>query len=144
LLSGISSLYTMSEHEACGVHDETHIVVAYWIYPNLVLIHSSQTIDLIQFQPGADPGSSDLRHTSLARRPSLTEDQRNEYTGLWDILDAVFTVEDVAAVERAGEGLARSARDHLLVGRNEPGVQHMIRTLRHASQQRSETGGSPP
>jgi hypothetical protein len=30
------------------------------------------------------------------------------------------------------KGLAHTARDYLLIGRNEPGVQHMIRTLRAA------------
>jgi hypothetical protein len=48
----------------------------------------------------------------------------------------VFTGEDVAALERAGEGIAHTARNHLLVGKNEPGVQNIIRTLRAASQQR--------
>ena len=70
------------------------------------MIHSSRTIDLVQFQPGTDPGSSILRHTSLARRASLTDAERKDYTGLWEILNAVFTGEDVAAVERAGESLA--------------------------------------
>ena len=78
-----------------------------------------------------------MRHTSLARRPSLTEVERKDYTGLWEILSAVFTGEDVAALERAGEGLAHTARDYLLIGKNEPGVQNVIRVLREASEERA-------
>ena len=136
LLYGMSSLYDLSEQDVGQVHDETHIVVAYWVYPNLVLIHQSRTIDLIQFQPGDDPGSCIMRHTSLARHPSLSEPERKDYTGLWEILSAVFTGEDVAALERAGDGIAHSARDHLLVGKNEPGVQNVIRAFREASKER--------
>lgn len=137
LLSGMGSLYGLSREDAERVRDNAHIVVAYWIYPNLVVIHSSPTIDLIQIQPGADPGSCTLRHTSLARRPSLTESEREVYEGIWEILSAVFTGEDVVALERAGDGIAHSARDHLLIGRNEPGVQNIIRVLRGASRKRA-------
>jgi len=138
LLSGVRSLTALSEHAAARVHDDSHLVVGYWVYPNLVVIQSSRTIDLVQFQPGSDPGSCLMRHTSLARRPSLTDAERAGYEGLFEILSGVFTGEDAAALERVGEGLAHTARGHLLIGRNEPGVQHMIRTLRAA---RREGGG---
>ncbi len=49
----------------------------------------------------------------------------------------MFTGEDVAALERAGDGIAHTARDQLLIGRNEPGVQNIIRTLRAAGAERS-------
>jgi len=137
LLTGLSSLYALSEEDAQGVRDEAHIVVAYWVFPNLVLIHSGPAIDLIQFLPGADPGSCVLRHTLLVRRSSLSEAEREQYAPLWEVLSAVFTGEDAAALERAGDGIARSARDHLLIGRNEPGVQNVIRTLRAASDERT-------
>lgn len=136
LLTGMSSLYGLSERDAGQVDDDAHIVVAYWVYPNLVVIHASPMVDLIQFQPGDDPMSCVMRHTSLARRPSLSEAERKEYAGLWEILSAVFTGEDAAALERAGEGLAHTARDHLLIGRNEPGVQHIVRVLRAAGEER--------
>lgn len=35
-----------------------------------------------------------------------------------------------------GGGLAHSAQDHLLIGRNEPGGQNIIRVLRAASRER--------
>lgn len=50
------------------------------------------------------------------------------------VISAVLTGEDVAALERAGDGIAHSARDRVLIGRNEPGVQNIIHTLRTASQ----------
>ena len=136
LLYGMSSLYAMSAQEAAQVDDDAHIVLAYWVFPNLVVIQSSASIDLVQFQPGADPGSCSMRHTMLIRRPSLSESERKGYTGLWEILSAVFTGEDVEALERAGEGLAHTARDYLLIGKNEPGVQNTIRTLREVGMER--------
>lgn len=142
LVSGMSSLHDLSEQAAKQVHNDAHIVVAYWIYPNLVVIHSSPTIDLIQFQPSVDPGSCIMRHTSLARRTSLTEAERKAYMGIWEILSAVFTGEDVAALERAGDGIAHSARDYLLIGKNEPGVQNIIRTLRAAAERAERLGGT--
>jgi choline monooxygenase len=135
LLSGVRSLIELSEQTAARVKDDSHLVVGYWVYPNLVVIQSSRTIDLVQFQPGADPCSCVMRHTSLARRPSLTATERTRYEELFEILSAVFTGEDAAALERVGEGLAHTARDQVLIGRNEPGVQHMIRTLRAARRQ---------
>lgn len=77
-----------------------------------------------------------MRHTSLARRSSLTDAERKEYTGLGEILSAVFTGEHAAALERAGEGLAHTARDHLLIGEYEPGFQNIIPVLRAASPER--------
>lgn len=136
LLTGVSSLYDLSEQAAEQVRDSTHIVVAYWVYPNLMVIHSSPSIDLIQIQPGTDPGSCILRHTLLARRSSLTKAERENYTGLWELLNAVFTGEDADALERAGDGIAHTARDYFVIGKNEPGVQNIIRTLRTASQHR--------
>jgi len=136
LLSGVASLYGLSQEEAERVHDDSHIVVSYWVYPNLVMIHSATMVDLVQFQPGADPGSCMMRHASLARRPSLTDAERTEYARIRDILTGVFTGEDAAALDRVGEGLTRTARDHVLIGRNEPGVQNVIRTLQAASAKR--------
>ncbi len=137
LLSGMSSLYELSEQDAERVEGDEHLVVVYWIYPSLIAIHTSTTIDLVQFQPGADPGSCCLRHTLLARRASLSEAERRDYMGIWEMLSAVFTGEDVAALERAGDGIAHSARDHLVIGKNEPGVQNVIRTLQAAYARRS-------
>ncbi|MGI9592238.1 MAG: aromatic ring-hydroxylating oxygenase subunit alpha [Myxococcota bacterium] len=133
LLSGVSSLYELSAQAAARVDDDAHLVLAYWVYPNLVVAVARPSIDLIQLQPGADPGSCILRHTLLARRPSLSESEREDYTRLWELLGAVFTGEDGAVLERAGDGIAHTARDHLLIGRNEPGVQNIIRTLQAAS-----------
>jgi phenylpropionate dioxygenase-like ring-hydroxylating dioxygenase large terminal subunit len=138
LLSGVGSLPDLSEQAAERAQDDSYLIVGYWIYPNLVVIQSSRTIDLVQFQPGADPHSCIMRHTSLARRPFLTEAERAGYDSLFEILTGVFTGEDATALERVGEGLAHTARDHLLIGRNEPGVQHMIQTLQAA---RLERGG---
>ena len=63
----------------------------------------------------------------------LSEAERKRYMGNWELLSAVFMGEDVVALERAGDGIAHSARDHLLIGKNEPGLQNTIRTLRAAS-----------
>ena len=135
LLSGMGSLYQLSAEAAARVRDDSHLVLAYWIYPNLVVTHQSLTIDLVQFQPGAEPGVCSMRHTSLARRPSLSEVERRHYDRIWQAISAVFTGEDVAALERAGDGIAHSGREHLLIGRNEPGVQNIIRTLRGAREE---------
>jgi len=143
LVSGLASLRELSREDAERVEDDSHLVVAYWVFPNLVLIHSRATLDLIQIQPGADPGSCTLRHTSLARRPALNASERADYEGIWKALGVVFTGEDVAVLERAGDGLARSAREQLRIGRNEPGVQNMIRTLRAAGRACGQAGEAP-
>ncbi|MDJ0851284.1 MAG: aromatic ring-hydroxylating dioxygenase subunit alpha [Myxococcota bacterium] len=136
LLSGLSSLYELSAEDAARVDDDGHLVVAYWIFPNLVVAHSRPTIDLVQVQPGSTPDSCLLRHTSLARRPLLTPGERESYARIRETVSAVLTREDAAALERAGDGIAHSARDHVLIGRNEPGVQNIVRTLRAAAQAR--------
>lgn len=60
--------------------------------------------------------------------------ERSGYDGIREAISAVFTGEDAAALERVGDGIAYSARDWLVIGRNEPGVQNIIRTLRTANQ----------
>jgi hypothetical protein len=132
----MSSLRDLSAEAASQIRDDSHLVVAYWVFPNLVISHQSATIDLVQFLPGAEPDLCTLRHTSLARRPALSASERENYLGIWDAVTALFTGEDAAALERAGDGVAHTARDHFIVGRNEPGVQNMVRTLQAASRTR--------
>lgn len=67
LVSGMSTLRKLSREAAQRADDDSHLVVAYWVYPNLVITQQSATIDLVQFQPGAEPGACIMRHTSLAR-----------------------------------------------------------------------------
>ena len=142
LLSGMGSLTQLSAEEAARVRDDAHLVVAYWVYPNLVLTHQAATIDLVQFLPGAAPGACTMRHTCLARRPSLGVVEREHYRAVFEAITAVFTGEDAAALERAGDGLAHSAREHLLIGRNEPGVQNIVRTLQAAGRGRAARSGT--
>ena len=137
LVSDMRSILRLAVDAAGDIRDDSHLIVAYWVFPNLVIAHQRWTIDLDQFQPGGDQGSCVLRHTSLARRASLPESERPEYEAIWEAVSCVFLGKDGAALERPGEGLACSTREFLLIGRNEPGMQSIVRTLSAAGAERS-------
>jgi choline monooxygenase len=107
---------------------EYHVTILYFVYPNLVIANSILGCELIDVRPGSAPDRSVLRHTYLSKiDPGLISNRTNE-----EYLEAIRQVirdEDGPAISSAGAGIKDAAHDYVLLGRNEPGCQHIHRQI---------------
>lgn len=101
----------------------------YWIYPNLILANSNVGVEVIDILPAGAPTRCTVRHSWLARIPATSDDQRNGYDMIYDAVHAAVRDEDFAMLPQCGEGVRQGQHDHMVIGRNEIGVQHMIRVF---------------
>ena len=103
--------------------------VIYWIYPNLILANSSVGVEVIDILPAGSPTRCTVRHSWLARVPATSEDHRAGYDAIFAAVHAAVRDEDFAMLPQCGEGVRHGQHDHMIIGRNEIGVQHMIRVF---------------
>ncbi|OBF90910.1 (2Fe-2S)-binding protein [Mycobacterium sp. 852014-52450_SCH5900713] len=101
----------------------------YWIYPNLILANSNVGVEVIDILPAGAPTRCTVRHSWLARIPATTDDQRTGYDMIYDAVHAAVRDEDFAMLPQCGEGVRQGQHDHMVIGRNEIGVQHMVRVF---------------
>jgi nitrite reductase/ring-hydroxylating ferredoxin subunit len=106
-----------------------YIVFIYWIYPNLVVAVSPVGVELIDILPGDEPVACTVRHGWMALIPAGDAETRQGYTELFEQTHAAVRGEDFAVLPTCGDGIAHGQHDHMLIGRNEIGVQHVVRTL---------------
>jgi choline monooxygenase len=103
--------------------------VIYWIYPNLVLANSSVGVEVIDILPAGSPTRCTVRHSWLARVPAENDDTRAGYEMIFNAVHAAVRDEDFAMLPQCGQGVRQGQHDHMVIGRNEIGVQHMIRVF---------------
>ena len=103
--------------------------VIYWIYPNLILANSPVGVEIIDILPAGEPTRCSVRHSWMARYPATDDAQRAFYDQIYDQVHAAVRDEDFVMLPQCGEGVRHGQHDHMLIGRNEIGVQHMIRVL---------------
>jgi choline monooxygenase len=103
--------------------------VIYWIYPNLVLANSPVGVEIIDILPGRDPVSCVVRHSWMGTIPATNDDERAGYQAIYDQVHAAVRDEDFTMLPSCGDGVRHGQHDHMVIGRNEIGVQHLIRTL---------------
>lgn len=108
-----------------------HMGIIYWILPNLVLANSPVGVELIDILPGDDPGSCVVSHGWMGRTPraELTDEMRAAYEGIYDQVHYAIREEDFTMLPSCGEGIRMGAHEHMVIGRNEIGVQSIIRSL---------------
>ncbi|MFG1781822.1 aromatic ring-hydroxylating dioxygenase subunit alpha [Rhodococcus oryzae] len=103
--------------------------VVYWIYPNLILANSPVGVEVLDMLPAGSPTRCTLRHSWMAKFPATTDEQRDLYDTVFAQVHGAVRDEDFAMLPQCGEGVRRGQHDHMIIGRNEIGVQHMIRTF---------------
>jgi phenylpropionate dioxygenase-like ring-hydroxylating dioxygenase large terminal subunit len=106
-----------------------HMGVIYWIHPNLILANSPVGVEIIDILPGADPVSCVVRHGWMGTIPATDAETRAGYEAIYDQVHAAVRDEDFVMLPSCGDGVRHGQHDHMLIGRNEIGVQHLIRTL---------------
>ncbi|WP_068276370.1 aromatic ring-hydroxylating oxygenase subunit alpha [Aldersonia kunmingensis] len=103
--------------------------VIYWIYPNLILANSPVGVEVIDILPVKSATKCKVRHSWMATYPATTDEQRAMYDEIFAQVHAAVRDEDFAMLPQCGEGVRRGQHDHMLIGRNEIGVQNMIKVL---------------
>lgn len=103
--------------------------VIYWIYPNLILANSPVGVEIIDILPAGEPTRCSVRHSWMGRVPATTDDMRAGYDMVFESVHAAVRDEDFAMLPQCGEGVRHGQHDHMIIGRNEIGVQHMIRVF---------------
>ncbi|WP_024441651.1 aromatic ring-hydroxylating dioxygenase subunit alpha [Mycobacterium sp. UM_WGJ] len=101
----------------------------YWIYPNIILANSSVGVEVIDILPAGSPTRCTVRHSWLARVPAVDDATRSGYDMIFAAVHAAVRDEDFTMLPQCGEGVRHGQHDHMIIGRNEIGVQHMIRTF---------------
>lgn len=111
------------------------MALIYWVFPNLVVAVSVVGVELIELLPAAgdDPGRCVVRHGWMAREPAPDDATRAGYHELYEAVHGAVRDEDFAMLPQCGEGIRRGQHPHLVIGRNEPGVQHVVRAIAAAT-----------
>ena len=107
----------------------TNMGVIYWIYPNLILANSMVGVEIIDLLPAGEPTRCTVRHSWMGRVPATTDDMRAGYELVYEQVHAAVRDEDFAMLPQCGEGVRHGQHDHMIIGRNEIGVQHMVKVF---------------
>ena len=114
---------------AASAEPSANMGVIYWIYPNLILANSPVGVEIIDMLPEGEPTRCTVRHSWMAKVPATTDDMRAGYNAIFDSVHAAVRDEDFTMLPQCGEGVRHGQHDHMIVGRNEIGVQHMIKVF---------------
>lgn len=101
----------------------------YWIYPNVILANSPVGVEVIDILPAGSPTRCTVRHSWLARVPATDDETRAGYDAIFAAVHAAVRDEDFTMLPQCGEGVRHGQHDHMVIGRNEIGVQHMVRVF---------------
>jgi phenylpropionate dioxygenase-like ring-hydroxylating dioxygenase large terminal subunit len=109
-----------------------NVVVIYALFPNIVLSVTIANGELFRVYPGDRPGRSITVHQNATPQDLSDESVVAGAQAVFDYAHATVRDEDYRLVEGLQANLESGARDHLLFGRNEPGLQHRHITWAHA------------
>jgi carnitine monooxygenase subunit len=101
-----------------------NMVVIYALFPNIVLSVTIANGELFRIYPGEAPGRSITVHQNSTPLDISEESVAAGAQAVFDYAHATVRDEDYRLVAGLQANLESSARDHLLFGRNEPGLQH--------------------
>lgn len=100
------------------------MVVIYALFPNIVLSVTIANGELFRVYPGNEPGRSITVHQNSTPLDISDESVAAGAQAVFEYAHATVRDEDYRLVERLQANLESGARDHLVFGRNEPGLQH--------------------
>ena len=109
-----------------------NMAIIYWVFPNLVVAFSNVGVELIDILPEGSSSLSRVRHEWMARVPPVTDDDRAGYTDLFEQVHAAVRGEDFGMLPQCGDAIRHGQHEHMIIGRNEIGVQHVIHAMADA------------
>src|SRR5262249_29700611 len=110
-----------------------HAVVLYHLFPNTILIHQIDHVEVVQAYPGsAGADSAKVVFTLYTPEASRRDAGRRPYQANWDLLLTTIEEEDFRIGEQMQRGFHAGAQETVVYGRNEPGVAHYHRMINAA------------
>ena len=79
--------------------------------------------------PAGEPTRCMVRHSWMGRIPATNDEMRAAYDAVYEGVHAAVRDEDFAMLPQCGEGVRHGQHDHMIIGRNEIAVQHMIKVF---------------
>lgn len=120
-LNTILDLENAPEEEWNPFHN---MVVIYALFPNIVLSVTIANGELFRVYPADRPGRSITVHQNATPQDLSDESVAAGAQAVFEYAHATVRDEDYRLVAGLQANLESGARDHLLFGRNEPGLQH--------------------
>ena len=126
---------TWIDRKGSDLEPVRNLAIIYWIWPNLVLAFSEIGVELIDILPVVDPpGKAEpsrctVRHGWASQRPASGEEERSAFERLYEQVHAALRDEDFGVLPQCGNAIAHAQHEHMIVGRNEIGVQHVVGTF---------------
>jgi len=110
-----------------------HSVVLYQIFPNTMLIHQIDHVEVVQaFPADRSPDSSRVVFSAYTPQPVTDDRARRHFERNFDLLLEVTEKEDFHLGEQIQRGFHVEGHDRVLYGRNEPGLAHYHRMIKEA------------
>lgn len=109
-----------------------HSVVLYNLFPNAILIHQIDHVEIVAVYPGGDADTATIVFSLYTPEPAVSESARRHFQSNFDLLLQVTAEEDFAACERIQRGFRGGGDDAVVYGRNEPGLAHYHRMIKAA------------
>ncbi len=128
-LNTILELENMPEQQWNPFHN---MVVIYALFPNIVLSVTIANGELFRVYPGIEPGRSITVHQNATPQDISDESVAAGAQAVFEYAHATVRDEDYKLVEGLQANFESGARDQLLFGRNEPGLQHRHMTWAEA------------
>jgi phenylpropionate dioxygenase-like ring-hydroxylating dioxygenase large terminal subunit len=120
-LNTILDLDNAPEEEWNPFHN---MVVIYALFPNIVLSVTIANGELFRVYPADRPGRSITVHQNATPQDLSDESVATGAQAVFEYAHATVRDEDYRLVAGLQANFESGARDHLLFGRNEPGLQH--------------------
>lgn len=108
---------------------QSNMGVIYWVYPNLILANSPVGVEIIDMLPAGEPTSCTVRHSWMGIVPAQDEATTAAYQEIYEQVHAAVRDEDFGVLPGCGSGVRAGQHDHMIIGKNEIGVQHMIQVM---------------
>ena len=110
-----------------------HTVVLYNLFPNTMLIHQIDHVEVVQVYPSAEgPDASVVTFSLYIPEPPGSEGARRHFQSNFDLLLGTILEEDFPLAEGIQQGFHADPGARVIFGRNEPGVAHYQRMVREA------------
>ena len=111
----------------------THSVVICILFPNTVFIVQGDHVETWHMFPAGNGTDDSVMYISLyTPEPALTDSARRHWDRNMDLAIAVVEKEDFVVGAGIQRGFYSGAQDHIVFGRNEPGLQHFHRSIKQA------------
>ena len=106
-----------------------HLVHAYNVFPNSVMVWSGKHMELwISYPVTGHPGHTNVTVHVLGEKSHVAEDP-GYFDRNWIVITDTVLTEDFMIGQSIQQGFTSGAQTHVTFGRNEPGVQHFHRSL---------------